>query len=776
MTSDSLNEIYVELDQTVKEFLSQFTVEKTFTSRQFIRLTVKVTTARGDSFSFTNYDRITAKYSKEEYDKEKESPAPPDNLIIKAGTSVILPNGVVRRQIAQPTTVADAVNMSEFKPFIAKALKNLFENPNYIQSVKNQNGQEIATQQINDISVYIWIRSITNSGDNSQEGTWYNVSACVDYIETNVNNRVGSFVLNLQPVLGVYDKLFGWSMDNISGYQSGGINEDIIATASISKYEVSDDNFLKRNDFFFEKTLRENDLVYIRFEGLEAEKRKKLLDRSFGGHDIPGQIYDMIGLIDGIVSGSNRNNVNINVYGRDLMKLLIEDGSIFFPEQIGQQIFNNPNSLLTRRNLIEAEARFLTAASTSFKTVQSILKYIFNKFSSIGLVPSNLFNVYGIESQRKKYSLTIDNTIVNGLNDKFLQEERQGLWRIIDLVLDPNASKRVLADNSISTDNGSIINSIRKVCQEPFVEFRGDTYGDKYYFIVRKLPFDATGYRGMVYKDVETDDITDGVNILGGITKTKNNIFGSINKGIQKLRQNASRERNRNILSGRPSLISDLVIDIDESDVISDSLKYSNEAYSWYRIIPRGLGITNDTTSFALASIVSFDEYAEVFGNKAFEIEYNYCPTEFVDSSFAQKQMKYAESQAFYDMQYIIQSHAYLPFTREGVITINGDRRIKMGMMFYYKPTDEIFYVDSVRNVRTLNDRYTVLSVSRGMKEKYIKGKYELIGGKTEFVSYFDIVKTNIATQASINNSGFLKNWSVNKNLFNFFLQSRQTA
>lgn len=774
MTSDSLNEIYVESDQTVKEFLSQFELKVTFTSRRFLNITVRVITARGDSFSFTNYDRIIGKYSKEEYDKEKQAHAIPDNLIIKAGTSVILPNDVVRRQVSHPITVANAVNMSEFKPFIAKALKNLFENPNYIQSIKNQNGQEIATQQINDISVYIWIRSITNLGDNSQEGTWYNVSACVDYVETNVNNRVGSFVLNLQPVLGVYDKLFGWSMDNISGYQSGAVNEDIIAMANISKYEIKDDNFLKRNDFFFEKVLRENDLVYIRFEGLESEKRKKLFDRSFGGQDIPGQIYDMIGLIDGVTSGTNRNNVNINVYGSDLMKLLIEDGSIFFPEQIGQQIFNNPNSLLTKRNLIEAEARFLTAASTSFKTVQSILKYIFNKFSSIGLVPSNVFNVYGIESERKKYSITIDNTIINGLNDKFLLEEREGVWRIIDLVLDPNASQRILADNSISTDNGSIINSIRKVCQEPFVEFRGDTYGDKYYFIVRKLPFDAIGYRGMVYKDVETNDIIDGINVLGSITKTKNSILGSINKGVEKLRQNASRERNRNILNGRPSLISDLVIDIDELDVISDSLKYSNEAYSWYRIIPRGLGITNDTTSFALASIVSFDEYAEVFGNKAFEIEYNYCPTEFIDSSFTQKQMKYAESQAFYDMQYIIQSHAYLPFTREGSITINGDRRIKMGMMIYYKSTDEIFYVDAVRNVRTLNDRYTILSVSRGMKEKYIKGKFELIGGKTEFVSYFDIVKTNIGTQASINNSGFLKNWRVNKNIFSFFLQSRQ--
>jgi hypothetical protein len=69
--------------------------------------------------------------------------------------------------------------------------------------------------------------------------------------------------------------------------------------------------------------------------------------------------------------------------------------------------------------------------------------------------------------------------------------------------------------------------------------------------------------------------------------------------------------------NGRPSLLSDLVVDIDEADVIGDDLEYSNEAYSWYRLIPRGLGIQNDTSSFLLAPVVPLDEYAEVWGNKS---------------------------------------------------------------------------------------------------------------------------------------------------------------
>lgn len=50
------------------------------------------------------------------------------------------------------------------------------------------------------------------------------------------------------------------------------------------------------------------------------------------------------------------------------------------------------------------------------------------------------------------------------------------------------------------------------------------------------------------------------------------------------------------------------------------------------------------------------------------------------------------------DLIYIMESTAYLPFTRTGTITINGDRRIKVGTFIYFEPTNEFFYVSSVVN------------------------------------------------------------------------------
>lgn len=758
---------------STRSLWSNLNVRKSWTNRTNRNFTdVNLKTGLVDkSKIITNQDKILSNYNKAEYD-EAINQTDYNSFIIKSGTTVGLPNGVIKRQMIKSDALPDLVQLTEYKPFIAKALLDLFADPNYVQVIKGQNGQDLSRQQINDISVYIWVRSATYPNDNSQVGTWYNISPHIDYLETNVNAQLGSFSLSLQPVLGIYDKQFGWTL-----------GDSEVVSASISKYEIKGDNFLRRNDFFFEKILQENDLIYIKFEGLKSEERyleraSSLTDRSFylSSAFVPGQIWDMIGLIDGVSVGGTNRSVNTTVYGRDLMKLLIEDGSIFFPEQIGQQIFNNPDSILTKRNLIEAEARFLSAAAITFKPVHTILKYVFNKFSNIGLVPSSVFDIYGTNANRKKYNIITDNTALENLNDRFLQEERQGIWRIIEFVFDPSAANRVLADSSISTDNGSLINSIKKVCQEPFVEFRGDTYGDKYYFIVRKMPFDSVGYRGMVYKDIDHEKINDELNTLSDVILVKKKLFGlKKNIGSEFKRKNESiNNKNVSLIYNRSALLSDLVIDIDEVDVISDNLQYSSEAYSWYRILPRGLGITEDTASFALASIVSFDEYAEVFGNKAYELEYNYSPTEFIDNSISQKQMKYAEAQAFLDLQYMVQSHAYLPFTRQGTIVINGDRRIKTGMMIYYVPTDEVFYVDAVKNVRTLNDRYTVLTVSRGMREKYIKGKFVEFGGKAERVSYFDIINTDVDTNASINNTAFLKNWEVNKNVFNFFLQRRQ--
>lgn len=754
-------------DITVANFLAQFKNIK-LTSRQFLDLAInrpiKIATEQSLNLT-TNLQHITAAYvTQEDLDKNVTNQTP-DNVVIKKGTEVGLPNSAIKRNTTN-TVQPDVFNMSQNSAFIASKLRELFQDPNYTQSIAAKDGTYFGRKDNNDISVFIWIRSVNS---------WYNISAFVENLRTSVNATMGTFEFTVSPIKGIYNQAIGdieigWGFDDVRGYDNGSIRNQTVSKTVISKYKKTPSSTmlpdpsanLIRETFFFNTVLQENDLVYIRFEKLDAEKENIAKKTVFGENDVPGNIYDMIGLLDNVNTTTTPDGVRTSIQGRDLMKMLIEDGSIFFPEQFAFNIFQNEDSKLAKRNMMAVESSALLSQNYSFKSIELIVKFIFNQFSNIGYIPLSALSGYGNKLIKNKYELKktqLKNSfgqILEGIDVKFNAQERDGLWQIVDLVIDPTAAVRVLADNTIAEDNGSIINSIRKICQQPFVEFFGDTYGDRYVYTVRKPPTDEQSYRSLVYGDPVYDKLSDGINYIGKDAQ-------------RKIKED--REKTLNLLS-RPCLINDTVIDIDETDVISDNFSYHNEAYSWYRLIPRGLGATNETLNFLLAPVVSFDEYANVWGSKTYTMECNYTPSVFLDDSGVKAEQNYVEAQTFYDLRYLIQSNAYLPFTRFGSIVMTGNRLIKRGYFIYYKPTNEIFYVDGVTQIRGVGVRQTILQVSRGMREPFIKGKK--IFGITENVSYFSIVNTKFDGAPSINKTQFLKNWKVNTDVFNFFLQRRQ--
>lgn len=755
-----INSYVIDKDQTVEGFLSQFEIDSDFTPYSFLNLKLlsgllKDKTKR--SINVTNFDRIKSKYSADEL-KEVDGKLPKD-IVIKAGTEVGLPNWVIRKQPIK-TSLPPLFQQTDFDPFIPLQLYRLFKDPNYRSVVRSIDDRRITTIDNNDITVYAWIRSLSQS--QQQSGKWVNLSPFIVDVQTNVAKEGGSFAFTLSPAATRFTK-DGWELADIIGYSSNTITKDVLSSTNVSKYKVNEDNFFTRESIFGTTVLQENDLIYIKFERLLNEKEED------GYVNVVGNIWDMIGLIDSVststASTDRSSDINISVQGRDLMKVLVEDGSYFFEEQFAQQTFIDPNSVLSKRNIIESigDTNKRYPISYTFKTIESVLKFIFNKFSNLGLFPDSVLSQYGDRAIKSKYIIT--GKFVEALDDinkTYLQDPRQGIWQIIDFIFDPQVAERALVDNSVGQDNGSIINSIRKVIQEPWVEIYGDVYGDRYYFTIRKPPFDKKGYHGAVYGGLLTEFVGDGIN--------SNSIVGVDPKIRQdQVDRNASRIANR----GRVSSLSEFVIDIDESEVLSDNLTYHQEVYSWYRVEPINL---RDSFLGLFAPVVPLDEYASVWGNRMFTYSLNYVPTHFVFDKDDKDNLEYLDAQMLYDLQFAIQSNAYLPFTRRGVIRIIGNRTIKRGMFIYYTPTDEVFHVDNVVNIRTVSERSTVLTVSRGMRERYIKGvDVDFPDGK-EKVSYFNIVNTDVDSKASIVNTDFLKNWRVRPNVFNFFLTRRQWA
>ena len=149
-------------------------------------------------------------------------------------------------------------------------------------------------------------------------------------------------------------------------------------------------------------------------------------------------------------------------------------------------------------------------------------------------------------------------------------------------------------------------------------------------------------------------------------------------------------------------------------------LSYDTRSYSWYqlRVMDNHAGQRN-TTSLAFVPIVYLDDYAEVFGNKKMSFTDQYLNYKETDGVNKTQTLSNFQEAALNDLIYILESTAYLPFTRTGTITINGDRRIKVGTFVYFEPTNEFFYVSSVVNNVSFLDgnlqRQNIIQVERGM-------------------------------------------------------------
>ncbi len=281
-------------------------------------------------------------------------------------------------------------------------------------------------------------------------------------------------------------------------------------------------------------------------------------------------------------------------------------------------------------------------------------------------IPKNLVVAYDWSTD-----LGIDTTIYTDTeSDKVLKKPTptiknvekipaQGIWQIIKMRADRWSLAQTVADSSIANSQGSLINYIKKVAQDPWMQFWGDTIGDQFYFNARRAPFDYNGW----------------------------------------------------------SLLMDQGT-ISSTDVIADDLKwYNGPIYSWYQIIPKGSFISDESQIFAHVTAVFFEEYAQVFGSKPNSQVSNYLT--FLKQSSGKKMF----DKALEDLRYMVESNMYLPFTREGTITIKGMRPVKRGYKIHYWPTNEEFYVDGVQHRFTYIDGsaewVTTIQVSRGVEKAH---------------------------------------------------------
>jgi hypothetical protein len=530
-----------------------------------------------------------------------------------------------------------------------------------------------------------------------------------------------------------------------------------VREANVVNYENIDGNDTSLTEGgYYSRVISNNDLVFIRYEqmGLENEEYKgsSLSPQSLSAYSSeeksPKRTWDMIGLVTNVVTTYNSFSTErtININGQDLTKLLTEDGSYFIPlrfvEGSNKRFFfgGNAEDGWFKRNVVSGDFNFFFAYKV--KSIRETVGFIINHLSNIGLVDDRVFDGYG-ERRSKVFEL---DPVKSEYKDT---KEVKGVWQIVKFFIDSASEERRVADDSFVNPEGTLLEFFQRVCQMPFVEFFGDTYIDTFDFIIRKPPFDKESIQSVI------------------------------------------KEKS--------------YIEIDNSDLYSYNLYFDERNYSWYQIQPQnGLFADDGYTSLTYLPIVYFPQMAEVFGNKRLITPNNYISVEAMGGNKENEKYNMFIRKMLNDYLFLIESNIYLPFTRKGNITINGDRRVKIGSFIKLNKTNELFYVTGVSQYGSYGsqiDRTTTIQVERGMVFDYVLGNgatrsegFNTINNTTgqsssesvrSSINYFNIFNSNLVEKTILHNAEGnsdgvrvvekdTASFGLNENIFNFFLNRNQ--
>lgn len=822
---------------TVKDFLTQngLSVANFYNNKVDEFLGLKGEFRGGDKEPGSNLESIEYLYTDEELEENKDKPS--GEKLLKVGTILYIPLDKVNVD-GITGTLPDLKAVSNLGAFIAPKMEELFNNPSYKAEYRNRTGSY--RTETSDVTVIIWSRAFSDEQNGEGlSGGFIDISAFVQQLDTDVDKESGGkFTLQLPALLAEkvpesssFLDSGKWSVDKQSVYNYLKSNNQVLAyTQARKKGKIGVD---ERADFFFEKVLQSNDLIFIGFEKTENESRNTSF-QTYSNRVARGN-YDMIGMIDKVdqTLDFKQNQISINVTGRDLTKTVIEDGCYFYPDAFGvDNIFAQSQD--SDRFFDRIYGSLQTLGAFAFRSIQYSMGFIINQLQNTGYVPDTVFSGWGSE-RNKMYKPKTDNkskkllkqlkddnkgisytsitssrlesglTLPNPKNEKaqvlrafntiielieneqlqvggaltreaveslngllfdkkvininklvgvegksiptliaidsvkaYLKQSEKdsigvqkglakGVWQIIDFTFEKTVQDRLIVDSSISTSSGSIINYIRKLIQEPFVEFFTDTYGNKFNFMVRKAPFDEKGYHELVDKTINFEN---GVGVI------------------------TSRDVYKEMLS------------FDDSEI-----------FTWYILRPKGHLVGDVKFSLSYLPGIFIGEYVEIWGSRPNDFTLNYYPLiSKVGTSKADNEFNFEKS-VFQELKFLIDCSSYLPFTRKGVITIHGDRRFKVGTAIYYEPTDEYYQVKGVTQSFTrsgdLNERVTTLQVERGMRKKYFRGPRSYFKIFNTVFNEVKIRKKNKEGQVVFDRS-VVKNWKINKDLLNFYLKRNQ--
>lgn len=253
-------------------------------------------------------------------------------------------------------------------------------------------------------------KGVDNIYDNSQN--FFDLSRFVISLNTTVSEGGGNFSISFPHIPVYMPSTLKNDMTTHFMYEKG-INSAGISREQNSNYQYENerkeiDNVSKSTTSsfdYFEWLIQPNDLLFISFDNM-----KDLSDDNLAGH-----AFDMIALVDNVSVSRNANGtILVDVSGRDLMKLITDDSSIFFPLGVSagsNNVFQNTETV-NKGGDLSSIYRYNGAESTNAMrqingmlnifacepndfSVDFVLKTVVSHLANMQIVPNNLFTSWG---------------------------------------------------------------------------------------------------------------------------------------------------------------------------------------------------------------------------------------------------------------------------------------------------------------------------------------------------------------------------------------------
>ena len=336
------------------------------------------------------------------------------------------------------------VNTEDFYAFAADKIQDIYQDEGYRVADSSKRSP--------DCSVLGWFKSLYYVGLDSngkktgkmerQDFTEFaDLSRHIISLATSVTSNGGSFTIRL-PIISARSEGVSVIYEVLKGKNGEKINGDMLgqrgnASKNDATYEYGNKGeYYAKSSFddieanYFNWLISSNDILFISFEKLDMELVKETANWYSGDADnfkigtkLAEGIYDMIGLVDEVkvVTNSQSSDAYVEITGRDLMKLLIEDGSFFFNPSTTSDpsgVFANEQSYGKQGDIREADVmnntynnpinrlRRVTGEIDIFANrinmdISYILKGVISQLANVEVVPGYVFETWG--EDRTKY-------------------------------------------------------------------------------------------------------------------------------------------------------------------------------------------------------------------------------------------------------------------------------------------------------------------------------------------------------------------------------------